>query len=161
MTDTIIVANRAHTPLRITEPLPEQFKDKPGDAPVLKTAMLNGNTHASAVNGAGVTRGVDAALFRSWYDAAKKSGSPLADMVSEVSEDDVKDQPVSYGFEPGLKTLADDATNTEKLQAGSTVQEPGPVSSSDMKPTTVIPDALHATPPDQIENDMTHPAKLD
>lgn len=160
MPSTITVGSKAHAAIRITEPMPEKYKDKPGEAPALRTITLNGANHADAKFGLGVTKGVDADVFHKWLDSEKNANTNLAGLVSEMSEEEAaKDSPVGYGFEPGLKALAADAENTAKASEGSTVKEAGPVTAADMKATTVIPATLAAVPADQIPNDMTKPAK--
>ena len=83
----------------------------------------------------GVTRGVDAGLFRAWHDANKDT--PLGALVSEASDDDLTPTAVENGFEPGLERMkaavADDAAK------GSTVTHEGPVTSEEMAATSDTP----------------------
>ena len=136
MSDKITVASRAHMAMRITEPMPEEFKDKPGLAPVLRTMTLNGANHEGAMAGAGITRDVDPEMFRLWLEDAKRSGSPLAGLVSEVSEGETGEPKLEYGFEPGLDRMKAQGADMAK---GSTVTHEGLVTSTEMAATSDTP----------------------
>ena len=159
MPDTITVGSRAHAAIMIREPMPAEFKDKPGEAPDLRTVMLNGANHEDAVAGVGVTKGVDASLFHAWLDDQKRSGTKLASMMFEMSDDEAMGMPMQFGHEPCMEALGADGENTAKAAEGSTVKDEAPVKASDLKATTVIPAPLAGVPADQVPNDMTKPAK--
>ena len=131
MADTINVGSRAHTAIQIQEPLPEEFREKPGMAPPMRTAVLNGSNHASAFGGIGVTRDIDPEMFHAWLDEQKRINSPLAGMVFEMSDQQMQaDDPISYGFEPGLEAMK--AKIGEAAAEGSTITHEGPVTSDEM-----------------------------
>ena len=151
MPDTISVASSAHLPIRIAD-VPDDT-DKPGLMPPVDSVVLNGANHPDAVGGVGLTHNVDAGLFHRWLDRMKEMGSPLADMVSEASEE-VRGTFKSFGFELGLEALAGDGENTAAAEEGSLVTEEAPVSSHDMAATSPIPAGLENVPPDQIPTDV-------
>jgi hypothetical protein len=133
MADTIAVQSTAHGPMRITEPLPEEFRAKPGLAPELKSVVINGANHAEARYGVGVTKDVDAELFHKWLDEAKRAGDPRATMFKEMSPDEA-DKPVemSFGYQPALDAMKADAENTAKAAEGSAVKDTAPLSGAAM-----------------------------
>jgi hypothetical protein len=139
MTDTVTVASRAHMAIHIREPLPKEYKDRPGDAPLLRSAVINGSNHENARAGVGITQNVDAETFRLWHEQQVALNSALADLVSIVSADDAeKDDPTEYGFEPGLRRAAE-GENASAAADGSTVTHGGPVSAGDMAATSDTP----------------------
>lgn len=146
MPDTVKVASAASMSFTMVEPLPEEFKDKPGAAPELKSALINGSNHSSAVDGRGISE-VDASLFEKWM--AANESNPLAKALTKI-EGEVKAVKHLFGFEPGLKLAEKDSENTQAAEKGSTVTEEGPVSGADMKGTTDIPAGLSQVPADQI-----------
>jgi hypothetical protein len=108
MTDTVTVASRVPMALTIQEPLPAEFKDKPGEAPLLQTAVINGANHGEAKGNVGFTHNVNAAMFKAWHELQVKGKTALADLVSIVSPEEAeKDDPVEYGHEIGLKRMAE------------------------------------------------------
>ena len=142
MTDTVTVASRAPMAIQIQEPLPDEFREKPGLAPILRTATLNGANHPSARGGAGFTHGVSAEVFKLWHEGQVKAKSALAELVSIVEPDEAdKPDAAEYGFEPGLKRLADNAENAEAAQQGSTVTHEAPVASAEMAAHSDTPNA--------------------
>jgi hypothetical protein len=137
MADTVTVGSRAPFAFRITEPALNP--DKPGETE-LKSTIINGANHPQAMSGVGVTRNVDAGLFHSWSDAQKASNSVLYSHVFEMSDDDVKklDEPLEYGFEPGLKRLAE-SEDAALAAKGSTITHAGVVTSAEMAATSDTP----------------------
>lgn len=146
MADTIIIGSRAHTAISIAAPLTDT--DKPGLVPVGPSFVIHGANHPDAVNGMGVTRGVDAKVFRAWRKAHEDMQSPLAEHVFEVSEDDVKIaappvapslvNPKHQGWEPALQRMTT-GENASLASKGSTVTHSGAVSSSEMDATSDTP----------------------
>ncbi len=131
MADTIIVGSRAHTAIQIQEPMPEEFREKPGMAPTLRTAVLNGANHSELHSDMGVTRGVDPELFHAWLDEQKRVNSPIAGMVFELTDADLSDgEAVAYGFEPGLEAMKSEVGDA--AAEGSTITHEGPVTSDEM-----------------------------
>nr|WP_321986149.1 hypothetical protein [uncultured Lichenicoccus sp.] len=131
MTDHIRVASKAHTAIRIHS-RPKDKEHPEQDVPEHE-AVINGNTHASAVNGVGITEGVHAETFHQWIEDHPEH----KDLLTEVSDDDLEkhaDLQASSGFEPGLEAV-DPAGQTE----GSVTEHPGPVHDSELKPTSEAP----------------------
>ena len=127
--DTVNVASRAHTAIRIQEPLPEEYKDRPGDAPPLREVVINGSNHSEVRGGEGITRGVHAGMFRSWFEAYKRSNHPLAGLFREISGDELEQEAANEnGFEPGLTAMAD-AGDADR---GSTITHEGPLTADEM-----------------------------
>ena len=113
--------------------MPKEFLDKPGNAPLLRSALLAGTNHADAKAGVGYTSGVDPELFKLWHEDQVAQHAPLADLVSIVDPKDAeKADPTEYGFELGLKRLAEDSENTSSAEEGSTVTHEGPVTAEEM-----------------------------
>ena len=133
MTDTVTVASRAPMAIQIQEPMPEEYREKPGEAPLLRGATINGANHSSARGGVGFTHGVSAEVFKLWHEAQIKGRSALAHLVSIVEPEEA-DKPVAaeYGFEPGLTRLSENAENTRAAEQGSTVAHEAPVKSSEL-----------------------------
>ncbi len=133
MTDTVTVASRAPMAIQIQEPLPDEFREKPGEAPLLRSATLNGSNHPGAKGGVGFTHGVEAEVFDLWHKAQVKAKSALAGMFSIVDPKEAdKPVPLEYGFEPGLERMSENAENTSAAEEGSTVTHEGPVTSEEM-----------------------------
>ncbi len=146
--DTVTVASRAHTAIRIQEPMPEEFRDRPGEAPVPKTAVINGANHADAKGGVGFTHNVNAALFKAWMQAREKAGDVLHHMLEVVSPEQAeKDDAVEFGFQPGLDRVAKDTEGD--AAKGSTVTHEAPVSAKEMAATSDTPpdDSPRSEPP--------------
>lgn len=90
MPDTISVASKVHTAVKVGEPLPDEFKDKPGEAPELQTLVLNGSNHPDAKGGEGITHNVDAGVFHRILDGFKNSKHPWMNMFREVSPEEAR-----------------------------------------------------------------------
>ena len=148
MADTLRV--RSGLPMRIaaTEPTPDEFKDKPGLAPALRSVEI--------VPGLNELSAADAEVYRAWAKAspnfiadadAVKAGNTTG-LVYEVTGDEPDDE---YGFEPAL-------ARAQGSSEGSTVTDVGPVKASDMAqksdpstpailaPGTVTPASVVAKP---------------
>lgn len=158
---TITVGSRAHTAIRIQgffrgleqhlfghsgqqQPAPAQphpaqpHVPNPDHAAPPKTAIINGNTHPDAVNGVGITRNVDAGLFREWL----RQNPQHQDVLFEMSDEDVARQSspaANYGFEPGLAALANNKENRELAAKGSQAPAETPVKAEDMAATSDAP----------------------
>lgn len=148
MAEMVTVASRLPMAVQIQEPVPEEFKEKPGDAPPLSSITLNGANHAQAIGGAGHTE-VDGEVLQKWMEANKNHPWVKGKLISKV-EGDIKEPSALFGFEPGLKLAEGDSENTKAAEKGSSVKEEGPVSSLDMKTTTDIPKGMETVPADQI-----------
>lgn len=138
MADTVSVMSLAHTAIRIQEPLPEEFHDKPGLAPVLRSAVIAGSSNADTRTDPGITHGVDAKLFELWHAAEVKAGSLLASLVSMFNPEEGTPD-IAFGHEPGLEAAAADSEATAAAEKGSTITHEGPVSSIEMAATSNTP----------------------
>jgi hypothetical protein len=170
MADTITVASRVHTAVQIAEPMPAPTPVAPGMPPAplsedalrpRPTIVINGASHPDAVGGEGITRGVDAGIFRACMEAWEKSKDAFHGLMREVEDDYKGDDSTEFGFEPGIEKMT--AANEGAEEEGSTVTEPGPVSSADMDATSQNPVGMEDVPPDQIPNtvETVHPLDAD
>lgn len=121
MADTLRVRSTAMMPFKISEPHPDP--EKPGNSPLLKTAVLR--------PGLNTLSGDEVVAYRAW--AGTKPEMLQGGTVTEVEGDEPD---MSFGFEPALQ-----AASTAGAADGSTIKTAGPVSSADMKPTSDAPPA--------------------
>src|SRR5689334_7449748 len=123
----ISIASRAHTAVVINEP-PEN-PDKPGLSLPGRSIVLYGASHPEAKNGEMVNRGVDAKIFRAWYEQEKAANTPLAGLVYEVPDDDQgSDNPGAFGWQPALDVVSGDRAAGD----GSTITHAPPVTAPEM-----------------------------
>ena len=131
MPETVKIASKLPIAIQITEPVPDQFKDKPGLAPQLKSAVINGTNTRGAASEA-VTHDVDADMFKKWSEANPQH----ADHLRVLGKDEEVGGAADFGFEPGLKKASEDGKSASD---GSTVKDAGPVKASDMAATSSVP----------------------
>lgn len=147
MAETVNVASRVHTAISISRPVTDT--DKPGLVQPSPVFVLAGANHPAARNGVGITRGVDAEVFRSWLQAQRDAYSPLADQVMEVPDDMLAPpppppvmtdtvNPEHFGFEPALQRMTS-GENANAGADGSTVTHPGPATATEMAATSDTP----------------------
>ncbi len=122
MADNLRIRSGLLMRIAATEPVPDEFKDKPGLAPALRSIEI--------APGLNEFSGTDAEVYGLWAKAnptfvasadAVKSGD-TAGLVYEVTGDEPDDE---YGFEPAL-------ARAQGSSDGSTVTDAGPVKASDM-----------------------------
>lgn len=143
MTDPLRIRSNLPLAITATEPVPDEFKDKPGLAPALRSVVVKPGLNELSAQ--------DAEVYGKWAkanpqflasDDAAKAGETDG-LVYEVKGDEVDDE---YGFEPALKRASEGA-NADAASSGSTVTDPGPVKASDMAQTPApAPAAAQATP---------------
>lgn len=140
MADTIIIASKVAMPFAISEPNPNP--EKPGDAPPLRSFVINGARHPDGVGQEGITADVPADLYRAWVKANPNHPAITAGLLREVSQDDLdagRMDASEFGFEPGLDRAKADSENNAKAAEGSKITGPGPVPAKDMATTSDAP----------------------
>lgn len=127
---TLRVLSRAHTALSLQEPMPNP--EKPGEAPPLRTVVLN----AHPVPGAGqITEltGDDVEVYKAWR---KANPNAYAGMIDEVG-DDYEEPAMEFGHEPILERALKDRELKKAAKGGSSVTEEGPVPAEDLSPASI------------------------
>jgi hypothetical protein len=138
MTDELItVASSAPMALRIHDIQPDPDPDKPAIRSE-DSVVINGSGHPDAVNGLGITHGVNAGWFHNWMTAHPHLEGVLRAMTPEEFKAHA-DKPVEFGFEPGLAKLADDKDNTELASKGTESPEAGTKTEAEAEHGTAHP----------------------
>jgi hypothetical protein len=141
--------------INISEPHPDP--EHPGNSPALKSFVLR-----PGVNDLSDT---DAATYKAWADASGQGFIASADDVKAGTTDGkvydmTEDEPeTEYGFEPALKRAVD--AGKSDAGKGSTVTEPGPVKSDDMRtgsPAVAAAPVLTASAPLKVPVTAEAPA---
>lgn len=136
MPETVTIASRLPVAIRIADPNPDP--EKPGEAPPARSAVINGARHPGSVGEAGITRGVDADLWRKWLEANKNNDLVQGGLLAAVQEDQADAvNKAEYGFQPGLERVAQ--SDAEAASKGSTVTESGPLRAVHLAATSDAP----------------------
>lgn len=137
MADNLRIRSGLPLAINATEPLPEEFKDKPGLAPKLRSVLI--------LPGLNEFSGTDAEVYGLWAkgnptfvaDADAVKAGATDGLVYEVQGDEDGEE---YGFQPALDRAGKGA-EADAASNGSTVTGPGPLKADDMaqKPDPAAP----------------------
>ena len=132
MVDSIRIRSNLPLAVNAPEPIPDEFKDKPGLAPAQRAVIIRPGLNEFS--------GADSEVYTLWAknnpqfiadDDAIKAGATDG-LVYEVEGDEPDDE---FGFEPAL-ARASSGDNASAAAQGSTVKDSGPVKASDMAQTS-------------------------
>jgi hypothetical protein len=122
---TITVASHSPMAIQIHSIDPNADTAKPGLYEPEHVIAINGNRHASAVNGMGLTYDVDAETFDQWIAAYPDFKDVLIPLTAEELQAHL-DVAKQYGYEPALLAAANDPEQAALAAQGSTEVEPQP-----------------------------------
>ena len=138
MADTLRIRSDLPIAHRAVEPLPDEFKEKPGLAPTLRSVIIK--------PGMNEFTGPEAEVYNAWAkanpgfvasDEDVKNGLGMG-KISQV-KGDVPDQ--EFGFQPALDRISQ-GDNASVAAEGSMLKEPGPAKASDMAQTSDVPNDI-------------------
>jgi hypothetical protein len=156
---TITVGSSAATAIFIHSIDPNADPEKPGLHTPERTAVIAGNRAPTAVNGLGLTHGVDAEMFDQWMAVHPEFKGILipmseADVTAHV---DVQQQ---YGHEPALKAAAEDPVQAKLAAQGSSGPQPVPAHPATPAAAPAPAPAHPVTPPPPPPAPAPAPAHL-
>lgn len=145
------ILSRSHTPITLTEPMPNP--EKPGDAPPLRSITLA----AHGAPGSSRVSEVDREVWEAWKGANPNHPFLHGGILEEVG-DDYREPDAVFGHEPMLEAAAKDPEAVRLAEAGvPTEAEAGSLTAADMTPVNSTPpgddpgEPRHASQPGEPE----------
>jgi hypothetical protein len=139
MPDTVTVASSAPVSLRIHDPAEYNEALKAG-LPVNEPTVIKGANDPDALQGFGITEGVDGAVLSGWLKAHPEH-EPIMHTLTDAELEQLEDATAAYGHEPGLEAAAKDSHNVKLNELGTDYDPHGLPAPPADKPKPASPQA--------------------